>query len=116
MPHTTVAGPLLSGPQEQVELADLQPPLARVVARRLEDEEVEALVALDLRALMGATRVLDRELVQIELLAQFGHHLLVRLVQLQPDEAAAAARTRRRLVERKRLRVAHPAYVVGALD
>jgi hypothetical protein len=105
-----------AGAQEQVELADLHPPLARVVARRLEDQEVEALIRLDLRALMGATRVLDRELMQIELLAQLGHRPLARLVQLQPHEAAAAARTRRRLVERERLRFAHPAHVVGALD
>ena len=80
-------------------------PARRVRAGRV-DDEAEVVVALDLRALVGARRVLDRELVQAEVRAQLGHLLVAGLLQLEPDEAAAPARNRGGLFETQDRRAA----------
>ena len=54
--------------------------------RRVRDEEQRIGVDVDLRALVRAVRILDRELVQVEFLAQLFEQRLVRLVQADPDE------------------------------
>jgi len=65
------------------------------VAGGPQDKEKRVPVALQLRALMGVDRVLDRELVEIELTRHSRELILSRLVKAEPhDPAAVAARSR----------------------
>jgi hypothetical protein len=56
--------------------------------RGAEHDEDGVAVLLELRALVGAVRVLDGEIVEAELLLHLAEQLLARLVQTDPYEAA----------------------------
>ena len=71
---------------------DLLPLL--VVVGGTEDDEVGVVVVLDLRSLVWALRVLDRELVKIEELLEPLHVTRLGLVQADPDELAGARAAR----------------------
>ena len=58
------------------------------VASRPQDDEERVAIALELRALMRLDRVLDRELVQVELGRHRGELLLARLVEAEPATAS----------------------------
>ena len=58
------------GPDEDVHLAELDLFDLVDVARRTQHDEQDVVVPLDLRALVGDDRVLDRELVQPELFGE----------------------------------------------
>ena len=72
-------------PDEDVRLAELQ--LARRVAlHRTQHDEQRLLVLLELRPLMRAVRVLDREVMQPERPLHLLQQLLARLVEPEPHE------------------------------
>ena len=83
---------------EEHDLAELDLLLGVVVAGGAQDDEVGVVVVLELRPLVGAVGVLERELVQVEALADVAQLLHRRLEQAEPDEVAVAddARSRRR--------------------
>lgn len=54
----------VTGGEEDVDLPEVHQSSARIVTCGAEDDEVEVVVALDLRALMRTRRILDRQLVQ----------------------------------------------------
>src|SRR3981189_2592865 len=87
-------------PEKDVELAELDLPGADGGDRRLVHDQMEAVVALYLRALVGLPCVFHRALVQVELFAPNAHPLRARLFQLDPDVVATTERKRRRLLER----------------
>ena len=90
-----------------------------VVAGGLQDDEEGAVVVLELRALVGALGVLDRELVQVEALGDLVQLLGGRLEEAEPDELAGliAADARRRRLERQLAFVlALAVLVVGAVE
>ena len=89
--------------EEHVELAELDLPGRCVEPRRPVDDQMEAVVAFDLRALMLDRRVLDRKLVQAELDTHLFHDVRPRVVELDPDKAATMPWQRRCLGERHRL-------------
>jgi hypothetical protein len=61
-----------------------------VVVDGAQDDEVVALVALELRALVFVPSILDREVVQREAFCDFANLLRGRIVDAKPDEASAA--------------------------
>ena len=54
--------------------------------RRPQHDEQRILVQLELRPLMRVVGVLDREIVQVELLLDLPQQRLARFVQAHPDE------------------------------
>jgi hypothetical protein len=110
-------GDRVAGAEEHVDLTELHPLPARLVARGAQHDEVEVVVALDLGALVRARRVLDRQLVQAEARMQLVHHLRAGLVQLQPDETAAPTRTGGGAFDRHRAVIlTDPSHVVRAVN
>jgi len=103
---------------EQVHLAEVDPLSLLVVARGLQDDEVGVLVVLQLRPLVGALRVLDRQLVQVEALRHLVKLLGAGLMQPQPDELARLAGDALRCVLQRQLSLvlALAVFVVGAVD
>ena len=79
-------------PEEEHDLADLDELLGAEVARRLDDEEEGVAVDLELRALVGADRVLDGQLVQVELAPDRVELLRRRLDEADPGEAPGRGR------------------------
>ena len=75
-----------SSPDEEHHLADVDELLVTEVADRLDDEEERVAVDLELRPLVGADGVLDRELVEVELAPDGLELLLGRLDEADPDE------------------------------
>ena len=80
------------GPEEQVDLADLDLFVVVDVAGRPQHDEQHVAVLLQLRALVGVDRVLDREGVQAELLRDRPDLRLVGAQHADPAEAVAARR------------------------
>ena len=78
---------------EQHDLAELDLLLVVVVARGAQDDEVGVVVVLELRPLVGAVGVLERELVQVEALAD---------VVRAPPRSARRGRARRSRRRRRR--------------
>ena len=74
-------------PMKNEDLAELDRLLGIQVARGLEDEEERVAVDLELRPLVCLDRVLDRQLVQLELPAYGVELLRRRLVDADPDES-----------------------------
>jgi hypothetical protein len=74
---------------EQHDLADLDVGGLVHVAQRLDDHEQRVAVELELGALMGVDRVLDRERVQLQLVGDLVELRRGRLVQADPHEAVA---------------------------
>ena len=77
-------------PGEDVHLAELDRLGLVDVARGAQDEEQRVAVALELGPLVGDDRVLDRQLVQVEL-ARDGRELLARRA-VEPDPGDARRR------------------------
>ena len=75
---------------EQQDLAGLEVLLGFDVADRLEHHQQRVAVHLDLRPLVRVDRVLDRQLVQVELAPDGVELLLGRLVDAEPHERAVA--------------------------
>jgi hypothetical protein len=84
-------------PEEHVGLAELD--LAVHFLRRVQRDEQRLAVGLDLRPLVRVVRVLDREIVQAELLLQLHQQLLARLVQPDPEERVRLLQHVRDLLE-----------------
>ena len=102
-------------PREEHDLAEADLLLGVVVADGLQDDEGDVAVALELRALVGAERVLDGQRVQGELVAQRRELLRRGLVEVDPDEGAGLLARLAGVVERQV--AAPPAVLVhGALD
>src|SRR6266496_3075732 len=72
----------------------------------VDDEEDEIVVILDLRPLLEVLRVLDRERVEPEDLAQDLEVIRVRLVEVEPEEAPARQQLRDRLTAEMHLATA----------
>ena len=87
-------------------LAELD--LAVHFLRGVQDDEQRIAVDLDLRALVRVVRVLDREVVQAELLLQLLEQRLVGLVQSDPDEGVRLLEDVADLVERDFAAAARP--------
>jgi len=68
--------------------------------RRAQHDEQRLPVLLDLRALVGAMRVLDGQIVEPELRLYLPQELFVRLVQTNPDEAVGLLQNLAGLLER----------------
>ena len=79
------------GAGEHVDLPELDGLGLVDVARRSQDEEQRVPVALQLRALMCVDRVLQRELMEVELARNVRHLLDGRLVEPEPRDAAPVA-------------------------
>jgi hypothetical protein len=91
--------------------------LARVVVERgLQDQEEHVAVVLELRALVGRERVLDRELVQVELGTDRLELLRRRLEEPDPHERAGLLPRLAGVVQRQRPGPAPPLLVDRALD
>ena len=102
---------------EQHDLAELDLLLVVVVARRAQDDEVGVVVVLQLRPLVGVIGVLERELVQVEALADVGQLLLAGLEEADPDEVPVADDAVLRHVERQlALVLALAVAVMRAID
>ena len=102
-------------PDEQMRLAEGDLALAVALRRPQHDEEGVA-VLLELRPLMRAVRVLDREVVEAELVLHLVEQLLARLVQPDPDEERRIRERRRDLVAVSRVATAHALPIGGAID
>ena len=77
-----------------MDLAELDALVVVDVARAAQHDEPVLVVLLDLRALMRLVRVLDGELVEVQLSREPVELLLGRVGDADPDEAlAAVART-----------------------
>jgi hypothetical protein len=74
----------VAGADEHVRLAELD--LAVLHLRRAQDDEERLAVLLELRALVGVARVLDRQLVQAELVPDLVEGGVLGLVQPDPHE------------------------------
>src|SRR2546425_3923670 len=74
------------GSHEDVRLAELDAVGARGEPRRAQDHEERVAVALELRPLVGGEGVLDREVVESDLLLDPPQEPRVGLVQPDPDE------------------------------
>ena len=72
---------------------DLDPRVLDLVAqrRRVEDHEDVLRVGVDLRALAELARVLERDRVQVEVLAELGEVRVGRVVQVEPEEVVGVA-------------------------
>ena len=86
------------------------------VARGLEDDEQRVAVHVELRALVRLDRVLDRQLVQVELAPHRVELVLGRLVEADPDERVLLAARLMRVQDRKLARPAKPVLVDRAVD
>ena len=89
----------VTGADEQVRLAALDPLLLIVPARRAQDQEEPVAVLFQLGPLMGLVRVLDRQVVQAELALHAAQFVLRWLEEAEPDECAVALRPLADLVE-----------------
>ena len=89
----------VTGADEQVRLAALDPPLLIVPARRAQDQEETVAVLLELGTLVRLVGVLDRQVVQAELALDGPQLLLARLEQAEPDEGPVALRPLAHLLE-----------------
>jgi hypothetical protein len=103
-------------PDEEEDLTELDDCLRFKVARRLQDEEERVAVHLELRALVGLDRILDRKLVELELPANGVELVLRRLVQSDPDECADLPGRLYRVLERQAFGTSPPGLVNGAVD
>jgi hypothetical protein len=74
-----------------VDLTKLHGPRTFQVARRFKYDEDRVAVALHLGSLVSIDRVLDRQLVQVELTGDGDELLLGRLVETDPGEATLVA-------------------------
>ena len=72
---------------EDVRLAELDVRRRAAQLRGAQHDEQRVVVLLELRPLVGVVRVLDGEVVQVELALHLAQQLLGRLVQADPDEA-----------------------------
>src|SRR5262249_58402581 len=84
---------------EDVCLAELDPPLLLVPARRAQDQEEAVAVLLQLGTLVRLVRVLDGEIVQAELALHRAQLVLAGLEEADPDERAGTLRRLAELVE-----------------
>ena len=84
-----------AGVDEEHQLADLDHLVGVDVASGLDDDEEGVAVELDLGPLVGFDRVLDRQLVQVELAGDRLELLGRGLQDAEPDEGAVALRPRR---------------------
>src|SRR4030095_6509795 len=73
-------------PDEQMRLPVVDLAGRRIDVSGAQHEEDRVAVSLELRPLVGASGVLDREVVERELLLDLGEHLFVGLVEADPDE------------------------------
>ena len=87
-------------PDEHVRLPELDLVLLGIGLRRAQHDEQRLPVLLDLRALVGAMRVLDGQIVEPELRLDLPQELFVRLVQTNPDEAVGLLQNLAGLLER----------------
>ena len=78
------------GAGEDVHLAELDGLGLVDVAGRAQDAEQRVAVALELGALVGVDRVLDGELVEVELARDLGELLVRRAVEPDPGDPAGA--------------------------
>ena len=107
----------IAGAEEQVDLAEVDLLAPVVVMGGLEDDEVGAVVVLELRALMLAVGVLERELVKPEGIADPVELVDVGIVEAEPDEPVAALGALGRRLDVELLGVlADAAAVLGAVD
>ena len=84
--------------------------------RRVHDREQRTPVGLDLGPLVRVLGILDREVVQVELLLQLVEQRVVGFVQADPDEAAVVDRQHIADLVQARCRVAVPPPVQRAVD
>ena len=75
-------------PDEEVRLPEIDPASGGIEVGSAQNDEERIAVALELRPLVGAGRVLDGEVVERELLLDLRKHCVVRLVEPDPDEPA----------------------------
>ena len=102
---------------EQHDLAELHLLLLVVVARGAQDDEVGLVVVLELRPLMGAVGVLERQLMEPEALSDVLELLDRRLVHSEPDEVPVADDALLGHVERQlALVLANPVALMRAVD
>ena len=101
---------------EQQDLADLDDSSVVDVAHGLQHHEQRVAVHLELRPLVRVDRVLDRERMQVELLANGVELLLGRLEQPDPHEGAIAPAGKGGLLDRGLARMAPAVLVDGAVD
>ena len=105
----------VAGADEEVGLAEGDPPLLPVRLRGAERDEERVAVALELGPLVGQVGVLDGEVVQPELGLHLLEERLVGLVEADPDEAVVLLEDLADVLERD---IRHPAAlrVGGARD
>ena len=80
---------------EEHDVTELDLLAVLVVSHRLEHDEQRVVVLLNLGPLMRVERVLDREIVQLELLGHLVQLGLGRFVQTDPDEGVVLGAGRR---------------------
>src|SRR5262245_881843 len=83
--------------------------------RRSQDDEQRVFVALDLRPLMGRSRILDCEIVEVELPLDFLEDLGVWFVEADPDELSGLLQRRAGVLELEASDAA-AARIGGAID
>ena len=101
--------------EEDVRLAELQMTGRRNQVRRSQHHEHGVLVEFELRPLMRVVGVLDREVVQTELLLHGAQDVLLRLVESEPDELIRFLECAANLPDAN-VGHAHAAAVGGAVD
>ena len=82
-----------SGPDEEVELARVQPPDLLVEDREVQDDEQVVGVLVDLRPLVARHDVLEVERVEVEVLGEPGALEHRRLLDVQPAQAGVGDRS-----------------------
>ena len=85
----------VSGPDEQVRLAEGNLPVDRLGGAR--DHEQRLAILLDLRMLMSLAGILDGQVVQAELRLHPSQQIGAGLVKADPDDVARVAATTRPL-------------------
>ena len=84
-------------PEEDQYLSELDDLFGVDVARRLQDEQRRIVVTLELRPLMRLDRVLDCQLMEVELATHLFEFVARRLVEPNPHEGVVVATLPRRL-------------------
>ena len=105
-----------SAPDEHHDLVDLDDLFGVDVAGRLEHDEQAVAVALELRPLVGVDGVLDGEGVEVEGPGDVVELVRRRLVQTDPDEAAAAPADAQGVLQGDGTRPPLAVLVDGAVD
>jgi hypothetical protein len=103
-------------PDEHLDLAELHGLLFLDIPGRLVDGEHHVVIDLELRPLMRLDRILDRQLVELELPPHRVELLLRRLVEPDPHECVLGVARGGQLVERQLAGPASPVLIQRAVD